>query len=672
MKSKRLPAGGLRTCGMAPRPEDPQNEEGIMDRDRTRPGRIPKTGLQLSSILCVAVSLLALMSVAVTARAQTETVIHAFTGPTSDGANPRAGLTQDGAGNFYGTTEVGGAYDRGTVFELVKSSSGYTMNVLHSFNDDTANDGGVPRADLVMDGSGNLYGTTETGGDYTAGTVFMISPPATAGGAWTETVLHSFNTDTEGDGPHAGLVRDASGNLYGTLYSGGDPTCYCGAVFELTPPATSGGAWTETNLYNFTGDGTNGDGYDPEAGLVMVSGNLYGTTEYGGGTNDDGTVFELSPSSGSWTETVVHSFQGYPSDGAEPAARLALAGGNLYGTTSSGGANDGGTVFELSGSAETVLYSFTSTGGDAKEPYAAVIMDGTGNLYGTTAYGGTNDDGAVFKLTPSSGGSGAWTETTLHSFTNVPDGYQPYASLLRDASGNLFGTTVYGGDSSCQFGCGIVFEVSPATSAPAVTLSPTSLDFGQVPVNTESAAQPVTVTNTGAANLIFAAGAVTLEGADPSDFTITADSCSGQTVTPNNPCSVSVAFSPNAAGSETGSLVFTDNASDSPQSVALSGTGLTAQQAIQNIIQVVNTLYSDGMINGGQDNSLVKQLQHAIELACGGNINGAIGNLESFISEVEDLEGSGTLTLSQATALIDAANSVIASLQAATGPITCS
>jgi len=636
---------------------------------------MPKLGRALFLVSLVAI----LLGVASTARG-TDTILYSFGGSKYTGTVPKGGLIEDGNGNFYGTT-CGGGYDlngnfgNGVVYKLSPPSGGvttWTETVLYTFEGDDQSDGYCPVGRLVRDGDGNLYGVTEYGGGYSAyGTVFELSP----GG--TETVLYRFSGGADGQNPVGGLVRDASGNLFGVTTYGGDPDLDIGMVFELS---FTGGVWTETVLHTFTGYDYNtgiDDGENPDGGLVRDgSGNLYGAA--------GSAVFELSLAGGGYTYGILYTFN----NSRDIYGHLLIdSKGNLFGTRWNGGANFAGSVFEVSPPAtpggdwtEATLYSFGGTSNDGRDPRAGLIMDGSGNLYGTTERGGgnncefTNDCGTVFELAPPSGDVTTWAETVLHSFTGPKtDGWSPRAGLMADTSGKLYGTAAYGGayDSEGAEG-GTVFEVSPATSAPTVKLSPTSLDFGQVPVNTESAAQSVTVTNTGAADLIINAGAVTLGGADPSDFTITADSCSGQTVTPNNTCSVSVAFWPNAAGSETASLSFADNASDSPQSVALSGTGLTPQQVIQNIINAVNTLYSEGVINGGQDNSLVKQLQHAISLACGGNINGAIGNLESFISEVEDLEGSGTLTLSEATALIDAANSAIASLQAATGPLTCS
>src|ERR1019366_2578878 len=280
-----------------------------------------------------------------------------------------------------------------------------------------------------------------------------------------EKVLHNFNNDgTDGYYPEVGLIVDAAGNLYGTTTAGG--AYNSGTGFELTPAA--GGGWTETVLHNF-GNGT--DGATPYAGLIFdAAGNLYGTTQYGG-TYGVGTVFELTPAGGgSWTEKVLYSFNHNGADGGVPAAGLIFdAAGNLYGTTVNGGTGSNcvlgcGTVFELTPAAgggwtEQVLHSFNNNGADGSTPFAGLIFDAAGNLYGTTFAGGTYGYGTVFELTPAAGGG--WTETVLHNFGNGTDGTAPYAGLIFDAAGNLYGTTFVGG----TYGYGTVFEVTPVSVA---------------------------------------------------------------------------------------------------------------------------------------------------------------------------------------------------------------
>jgi uncharacterized repeat protein (TIGR03803 family) len=371
-----------------------------------------------------------------------------------------------------------------------------TETVLYSFCTQgevyCTTDGRGPHGGLVEDASGNLFGTTEGGGANIGGTVFRLTP---SGAGYNYTELYSFCLQancTDGDGPFAGVIEDASGNLYGTTAEGGTndvSLCEsagfvgCGTVFELMP---SGSGYTESVLYNFCSQGGVNctDGAIPGTSLIEnASGNLYGTT-YAGGANSVsecaydgyltgcGTVFRLTPSPSGYTESVLYSFcsQTNCNDGFFPRASLIEdASGNLYGTTSSGGATGGGTVFKLtpngSGYAYSVLYSFCPQGvvgcTDADGPVAGVIEDASGNLYGTTADGGVNSSGAVFKLTPS--GSG-YTETVLYSFcsqTNCIDGSGPYAGLIEDTSGNLYGTTLQGGAGN---DAGTVFELTPSGS----------------------------------------------------------------------------------------------------------------------------------------------------------------------------------------------------------------
>jgi uncharacterized repeat protein (TIGR03803 family) len=342
--------------------------------------------------------------------------------------------------------------------------------VLYAFQG--GNDGAGPIGDLIFDSSGNLYGTTGTGGgtDCNCGTVFELSPNGSGG--WTETILHSFQGGSDGSGPSAGLIFDQAGNLYGTTFEGGGVN-HLGTVFELSP--SGNGGWTETILYSF--GGVDGGPEGPQAVTFDQKGNLYGTAE--GGQSDCGvfesacgTVFELSPNgSGGWTETVIFSFPPPGNSGFFPNPGLILDGaGNLYGTTQAGGLGPCdsrlgcGTAFELSPNAsgdwtEAVLHSFSSTAGDGASPLAGLIFDQSGNLYGTAYEGGTGcglpECGTVFELTPN--GSGGWTETTLYGFQSGSDGANPAAGLNFDKNGNLYGSTVYGG----PYAYGTAFELGP-------------------------------------------------------------------------------------------------------------------------------------------------------------------------------------------------------------------
>jgi len=376
------------------------------------------------------------------AEAQTETVLYSFCAQTGcpDGSNPRADLVMDTAGNLYGTTLYGGTSGVGTVFEL--SPSG-TETVRHSFAA-SHTDGHYPYAGLLMDTTGNLYGTAQSGGAKGLGTVFKLRPNG------TETLLYSFcvlAACADGYHPRAGLIMDTKGNLYGTSFDGG--AYDAGAVFELSPSGT------ETVLHSFCQQMGCPDGYYPQAGLVMdTNGNLYGTTLYNGAYGG-GTVFKISSDG---TATTLYNFCTATGckNGRYPQAGLILdTNGNLYGTTYGGGAYGKGTVFELSPSgAETVLHSFCARAGcpDGSHPRADLVMDTAGNLYGTTYDGGTNSVGTVFKLSPNG------TETVLHSFAaNGSDGTHPYAGVVMDTMGHLYGTTYSGGAN----GYGTVFKVTP-------------------------------------------------------------------------------------------------------------------------------------------------------------------------------------------------------------------
>ena len=377
--------------------------------------------MNIKHVVKLQCGILLLLTPIATASAPTQTwedlVLHSFAG--SDGANPYAGLIMDVSGNLYGTTYGGGAYGYGTVFKLNTSGN---LTVLHSFTN-SGGDGAGPAADLVMDASGNLYGTTANGGNlnYCAksgcGVVFKLNSSG------SETILHTF-TGSGGDGanPEGGLVMDASGNLYGTTQFGGSSgtNCYdgtCGVVFKLN---SSG---NETILYAFTGSG--GDGTLPDAGLVMdSSGNLYGTTSIGG--NDYcsnyslgcGVVFKLDTSN---NETILHQFSG-AGDGGLPEGDLVLDGsGNLYGTTTLLGAYGNGTAFGLDSSgSEFMLYAFTGSCGEGGQPEAGLVIDASGNLYGTTSLGDASGDGTVFKLVP---GPPTSTTTLVSSANPATAGY---------------------------------------------------------------------------------------------------------------------------------------------------------------------------------------------------------------------------------------------------------
>ncbi len=304
----------------------------------------------------------------------------------------------------------------------------------------------------------------------------LIFTASTFASADTEKVAYRFLGPPDGATPQGSLVADAAGNLYGTTYGGGASFNAFGTVFELSPPAATGGAWTETILHTFQADAY--DGQFPTGTLTLdKQGNLYGTTTYND-TNGGGTIFELSPPSvagGSWTETVLWSFPKFGA-GAHPSGKLVMdAAGNLYGTTYEGGnsfcngGNGCGVVFELVAPktvgapwAERVLYVFNAYANDGRSPGADLLLRG-GVLYGTTWVGGAYEGGTVFKLVRK---PGLWTETILYNFTEGSDGSEPRGGLISDSAGNFYGTTTDGGNlTDCFGGCGTVYELSPPVTA---------------------------------------------------------------------------------------------------------------------------------------------------------------------------------------------------------------
>jgi uncharacterized repeat protein (TIGR03803 family) len=380
-----------------------------------------------------------------------------------EGSRSQGELLADGMGNLYGTALYGGANGDGVVFELSPPQAGqkaWTETVLHSFDD---TDGALPDTNLIFDAAGNLYGTTIYGGSGREGVVFELSPPSNGRAPWTETVLFSFS------GPNGiypqGLVADGAGNLYGVApgCSNGD-----GLVYQLRPPPKGQNAWTQTVLFTFQG----ANGASPHANLIFDrAGNLYGTAEYGGAKHADGVAYELSPPAvgqTAWTQTVLHSF--LRTEGVNPTARLLLdEAGNLYGTTSAGGPYKDGMVFELSPPpkgetawAETVLLTFDGANGaganpDPAGPSGGLIADSAGNLFGVTSGGGAHGKGEIFELRRPQGGHKPWTEKVLYSF-NGKRGSNPTASLIANGEGNLLGTTYWGGEKN---DAGVVFEHTP-------------------------------------------------------------------------------------------------------------------------------------------------------------------------------------------------------------------
>jgi uncharacterized repeat protein (TIGR03803 family) len=323
-------------------------------------------------------------------------ILKEFQGDPSDGQFPKSAVVGDGAGNLYGTTLNGGGADKGTVFTVKANGTGFT--VLHSFTGSAA-DGDSPYGSLVLDGSGNLYGTTFNGGGADVGTVFTVKSDGTG-----FAVLHSFSwSSTDGRNPQASLVLDGAGNLYGTTTYGG--VSDAGTVFMVKTDGTG-----FTVLHSFTGSAADGD--SPYGSLVLDgAGNLYGTTTYGG-VSDAGTVFTVKTNGTGFA--LLHSFAGGATDGRSPQASLILDGsGNLYGTTVYGGGADVGTVFTVktSGTGFALLHSFANVLSDGIYPRGSLVLDGSGNLYCTTSSGGASGVGTVF--TVKTNGTGF---ALLHSF----------------------------------------------------------------------------------------------------------------------------------------------------------------------------------------------------------------------------------------------------------------
>jgi uncharacterized repeat protein (TIGR03803 family) len=335
---------------------------------------------------------------------------------TTLGAAPGtvSSLAMDNVGNIFGTTITGGIVTTiciegcGTVFELSKSGGSWQETTIAEFTQGPGNQVPPNPNGITIGKNGVLYGAAEAG----FGAIYKLVPPLQQGGAWKLVRLYQFQGGADGEYPNGPFAIDNQGNLYGTAQQGGivNSSCYfhtCGTVFELSPPASVGGPWTKTTLYEFSGPNVDGDA--PVGGLSRDAlGNLYGVTSYGGPSPYvSGTVFELSASSGMWTETILHGFTGKP-DGLEPFGLTATPDGSLYVVTFYGGAYNGGAIFQL-------------------------VNSGSG-----------------------------WTEKVIHSFSenNLAGGYSPDTGVIY-TSGALFGETAYGGtNGGCGNGCGVIYQIT--------------------------------------------------------------------------------------------------------------------------------------------------------------------------------------------------------------------
>ncbi|MGA2370496.1 MAG: choice-of-anchor tandem repeat GloVer-containing protein [Candidatus Korobacteraceae bacterium] len=381
-------------------------------------------------------------------QAQTFKVLHTFTGG-GDGAYPQAPLTMDGAGNIYGAAYSHGASGLGTVFRLQPKNTSWIFTPLYSFPQ--VIDGAYP-VGVALGPDGSIYGATYFGGEQNdgCGVVFNVRPPPTRPptplSPWTETVLHVFEGN-DGCDPESGVSFDQAGNLYGTTPNYGPYNA--GVVFQMS---RDGSSWNFQLIHAFSGN----DGTYPLGPVVFDSdGNLYGNAAFGG-PGDAGTIYLLAPSGGNWVFTRLTDFP-ESGDGFRVYGGVIVDhAGNVYGGTVGGGSGGGGTVFMISRGNWNfnVLQSLQGGGG----PIAAPTMDAAGNLYSTSSQDGAYGYGNVFKLTPS---NGSWTYTDLYDFTGGADGGGPTA-LVFAADGNLYGFAENGGSgSSCAYGCGTIFEITP-------------------------------------------------------------------------------------------------------------------------------------------------------------------------------------------------------------------
>jgi len=390
--------------------------------------------LRIRAVAATAVFTLSLATVT----AATTKVIFSF--GQGEGEYADTDLETDSAGNIYGTTVLGGDFGGGTVFQLSPTTNGWVHTVLYSFTGGA--DGGEPYKGVTLDREGNLYGTAVTGGsggcEGGCGVVYKLT---NSGGIWTHAVIHAFTGGNDGSGPGARVTVDRSGNVYGMAPTGG--AYGLGTIYKIHQ--VQSGAWNLKIIHAFTGGA---DGATGSAGrMILRNGHLYGAAT-SGGTYGSGVIFELTPRGGEWDFRTIYSFKGQP-DGSFPYGALLFdASGNIFGTTYYGGANNIGAVYELSRRPageweEKVLYSFRD-GTNGNSPISNLVFDSAGNLYGTTSEGGLGS-GIIFKLSPVSGDQ--WTETVVHRFRGPPDGAFAYNGMVVDRFGNFYGATVHGGDN---------------------------------------------------------------------------------------------------------------------------------------------------------------------------------------------------------------------------------
>jgi uncharacterized repeat protein (TIGR03803 family) len=393
----------------------------------------------------------AVVSLACGAWAAPPSIIYNFAGD-SDGEYVDSDLVIDGAGNLYGTSVQGGRFGSGTIFRVTPTANGSTHTVLYSFTGGA--DGGEPYKGVTLDGAGNLYGTAVTGGGGSCeggcGVAYKLT---NSGGVWTQTVIHTFAGGDDGSGPGSGLTVGWHGTIYGVTPTGGANGL--GVVYKLQPMPD--GTYKLTVLHAFTG-GVDGEG--GSAGrLLLHDGSLYGVTT-AGGANGKGVAFKITPTQGVWQFTTIYAFKGQP-DAGFPYSTLTMdSQGRLYGTTYYDGAHNLGSVYQLTlrhdGTwREQVLYSFKG-GTDGSGSIGNVVIDKAGAIYGTTSAGGASCNcGVIFKVAHLF--DGGWKETVRYRFKGAPDGAFAYNGMVGDTAGNFYGTTVHGGTTDD----GVIYKLTP-------------------------------------------------------------------------------------------------------------------------------------------------------------------------------------------------------------------
>ena len=516
------------------------------------------------------------------AQAQSLTTLYSFCqqnaagNPCQDGASPLYGapLALGSDGNFYGVTSQGGSPNSaGTVFKITPAGD---LTTLYPFCPTTpCTDGNYPLGGLAQGTDGNFYGTTNQGGSYNAGTIFKITPTGVL------TKLYDFCSQSgcaDGASPSSTLVLANDGNFYGTTGAGGSGTWNGlpdGTVFKITPSGTL------TTLHSFCSLTNCADGVAPFAPLIQASdGNFYGATSQsgvpaGGGTGG-GTIFQITPGGVLTTLYTFCSKLGC-ADGANDAyAGLVQASdGNFYGTTINGGSTGNGTIFSITPSGNlTTLYNFTCSQGscpNGSNPYAGLTLGTDGNFYGTAFNGGASGLGTIFTITP----TGALT--TLYNFcsqTGCTDGAGPYSGVAEGNDGNLYGATQAGGTPvGTASGTVYMLATNLPVNTPAVTLSPTSLNFGMEQVGGAYPIPQVQLTDSGTGPLTISS--IQKTGNNPGDFS-QSNNCptSPSTLGTGLQCTFAISFTPSHLGPLSAAVSISTNASGSPQSIALAGTAV--------------------------------------------------------------------------------------------------